>query len=131
MILEGADISFIEEENPGLAESFASVDLPITIELIEIMNYLDIKDKADVEALEKVKYIYEYAKTQGDPATIIKDINCRIGFTSQRPIDRIYQYARLNSEIDTTARNLNGLLRQKSEYENNDNTSGGQGGGQL
>jgi len=122
-MLEGADIQ-IMTEYPTIAETLADMNLPVTMEVVSIMEYLGLteSEKASVETQEKIKHIYEYALTQGDPSEIIRGINCKVGYTQQPIVDRLYQYIRLNREIDATAGNLNNLLKQRNNYENSNNT---------
>lgn len=124
MILEGADISFIESDYPVMADMLSDMNLPITLDMIDIMGYLGLNtsERADSDTQGKIKAIYEYAVTQGNPLEVITAINCKIGYTDQSTVDRLYQYTRLNSEIDRTASNLGNLLKQKDTYENSNNT---------
>jgi hypothetical protein len=124
MILEGADVTFNTAEYPELSSALVEMDLPVTMELIEIMEYLDVGeiDRLNVDTQNKIKAIYEYALKQGRPLDVITALNCQIGHTQQAVVDRLYQYIRLNSEIETTAENLGGLLKQKQAYENSHNT---------
>lgn len=126
-ILSQADnIETISEASPHLTEMLNDMGLPQTMELYNLMEYLDItKDNYFDEATrKKVSALYEWGVKQGNPLSAIQGLNARMGVRWDVPaIDKLYSYVKLDKEIGQTVTNLQGLIKQKNSYEDSDSIS--------
>jgi len=120
-ILEGAEITEYEVDNPSIAElsegiSDSTID---RITVLEICDYLGITDRNynDPDIMDRIVKVIDIIG-KDNPLQKIESIVSEIGFKPGM-LDDIYSKVMLDKEIKRQSTNLDNLLKHKYGNSNN------------